>query len=252
MRWWLRGFAGAAVAGLGFVAVDFLRGRQLVNRHVEDYRNHWAARPEVHPAEVLHYVALGDSAAQGVGASSVDRGYVGLVASRLEAATGRPVAVTNLSVSGAVSTEVVRDQLETFRALPFQPDIVTMDIGANDVIFPRSNVEIFTESMATILDTLPRGSFIADVPWVMIPGMDRQSVAMAKKAAELVEERGHHLVELHEPSRRLGYFRYHRTTARDWFHPNDVGYAQWADAFWESIEDSGVLARLARGGSTPG
>ena len=36
----------------------------------------------------LLYVALGDSAAQGIGASHPDRGYVGLLADRLRAATG--------------------------------------------------------------------------------------------------------------------------------------------------------------------
>ncbi|GAB3810572.1 hypothetical protein GCM10028820_00310 [Tessaracoccus terricola] len=244
MNWLRAGVVGAAVVGLGALAADYLRGRRTVNRHVDEYATHWGNRAAEHPADVLHYVALGDSAAQGVGASSVDKSYVGLLAARLSEATGRPVAVTNLSVSGAVSADVVRDQLDTFRALPFTPDVVTMDIGANDVIFPHSNLEKFTDSLATILSTVPRGSFIADVPWVMIPGMDRQSVAMAAKAAELIAERGHHLVELHKPSRQLGYFRYHRSTAKDWFHPNDKGYAAWADAFWDAIEASGVLAEL--------
>lgn len=245
MNWVRAGVVGAAVVGLGVLAADYLNGRRTVNRHVDEYATHWGNRPTEHPADVLHYVALGDSAAQGVGASRVDKGYVGLLATRLSEATGRPVAVTNLSVSGAVSADVVRDQLATFRSLPFTPDVVTMDIGANDVIFPHSNLEKFTDSLSTILSTVPRGSFIADVPWVMIPGMDRQSVAMAQKAAELVAERGHHLVELHEPSRKLGYFRYHRSTAKDWFHPNDEGYRAWADAFWDAIEASGVLPNLA-------
>lgn len=244
MNWLRAGVVGAAVVGVAALAADYLRGRRTVNRHVDEYAVHWGTRPTEHPADVLHYVALGDSAAQGVGASSVDKGYVGLLAARLSETTGRPVAVTNLSVSGAVSADVVRDQLDTLRSLPFTPDVLTMDIGANDVVFPHSNLELFTEALSTILSTVPRGSFIADVPWVMIPGMDKQSVAMAQKAAELVAEYGHHLVELHEPSRKLGYFRYHRSTAKDWFHPNDRGYQAWADAFWDAIEASGVLPAL--------
>lgn len=244
MNWLRAGLWGAAAVGIGVVVADYLGGRRTVNRHVDEYATHWGNRANEHPADVLHYVALGDSAAQGVGASSVDKGYVGLIASRLSEATGRPVAVTNLSVSGAVSADVVRDQLDTFRSLPFTPDVVTMDIGANDVIFPHSNLEKFTESLSTILATVPRGSFIADVPWVMIPVMEKQSIAMAERAAELVDQHGHHLVELHKPSRELGYFRYHRSTAKDWFHPNDKGYEAWADSFWNAIEASGVLADL--------
>ena len=41
----------------------------------------------------LLYVALGDSAAQGIGASSAQHGYVGLIAQRLRDTTGRPVQV---------------------------------------------------------------------------------------------------------------------------------------------------------------
>ena len=49
----------------------------------------------------LVYVALGDSAAQGIGASTSDNGYVGLVADRLRERTGNPVLGVNLSRSGA-------------------------------------------------------------------------------------------------------------------------------------------------------
>jgi lysophospholipase L1-like esterase len=51
------------------------------------------------------WVVLGDSAAQGVGASSHLSGYVGLVLTRLRAADGRPWRVVNLSRSGARTRE---------------------------------------------------------------------------------------------------------------------------------------------------
>lgn len=41
----------------------------------------------------ITYLALGDSAAQGIGASSPMRGYVGAVARRIEAQTGKRVRV---------------------------------------------------------------------------------------------------------------------------------------------------------------
>src|SRR5438045_3830925 len=43
------------------------------------------------------YVALGDSAAQGVGASKPANGYVGLIATHIQESTGRTVRVINLS-----------------------------------------------------------------------------------------------------------------------------------------------------------
>lgn len=241
MRWALPAMAGFGVA----TAVgSYILGRRVINTHVADYATHWAARPDQHPDGVLHYVALGDSAAQGVGASHVGAGYVPVLAARLAAATGREVAVTNLSVSGAVSDDVVTRQLPELAKLPFTPHLVTMDIGANDVVFPGHDVTTFERSMRVILPSLPQGSFVADVPWFMIPGLDKQSRGMAAKTGELANEFGHHLVAIHEGSRtigRLGYFRY---TSQDFFHPNDKGYSLWADAFWDAIVASGRLHQL--------
>lgn len=247
MNWWGMAAGAAAATTVAVAGTAFLRGRHRINGHVDAYARHWSDRPTEHPEDVLHYVALGDSAAQGVGASSVHNGYVAIVARRLQEATGRPVAITNLSVSGAVSDDVVRDQLDTFRALPFVPDIVTLDIGANDVVFPPYGVDSFASSLTTILETLPEGSFVADVPWMIFAGWAKQSEAMTVRAQELIAAKGHRLVQLHQESRSRSLLTYPRRTAQDWFHPNDVGYQQWADAFWASISSSGVLEELSRG-----
>ena len=240
-RWAVLGGVAAAAASLGAFASWGL-GHRSVARHVDAYRDHWAAPPEgQHGA--LRYVALGDSAAQGVGASDVSRGYVPLLAERLRDATGRDVIVTNLSVSGATSDDVVRDQLPLLSALDFEPDLVTLDIGGNDVVFPQHNVETFERSLTTILDALPVGSFVADVPWFPLPVWGPMSRRMAASASRLAEDRGHHVVHLHRISRETG-LRYHLYTAQDRFHPNDLGYQGWALAFWSAIERSGTLDRL--------
>ncbi len=241
MRW---AVPVTVAAGLSAVVGSYLVGRRVIDTHVADYATHWAVRPDGYPDGVLHYVALGDSAAQGVGGSTVGAGYVPLVAARLAEATGRDVAVTNLSVSGAVSGDVVAKQLAELAELPFTPDVVTMDIGANDVVFPGHDAQTFSRSMRIILPALPEGSFVADVPWFMIPGLDGQSRAMAARAVEMVPTFGHHLVAIHETSRAVGRLRYLRYTARDLFHPNDRGYASWADAFWDAIVASGRLDEL--------
>lgn len=234
--------AGAAVATSATALASWYAGYRLVRAHVEPYGAHWAERPD-HPEGVLHYLALGDSAAQGVGASTVEKGYVSLLAARLAEETGRTVAVTNLSVTGAKSDDVVRDQLPQLAELPFTPDLVTVDIGANDVVFPGHSPATFGASIATIAEALPEGSFIADVPWFSLPFWGRQSRLMSERTAEAVEANGHHLVELHRVTRETGA-RYHLYTAVDLFHPNDLGYAGWCDVFWETIEASGVLDTL--------
>lgn len=238
-------FAGGVVAGAvaAAFATRWLEGRQTINRHVEDYGQHWGSRPSVR-AGALHYVALGDSAAQGVGATAVSRGYVPRVAEKLQSATGREVLVTNLSVSGATSDDVVRDQLPQLAALEFAPDLVTLDIGGNDVIYPGHNAATFERSLEVILAALPEGSFVADVPWFMVPGLGKASQRMSVLASALVERHGHHLVPLHRTSRETGVLGYHRHTAGDFFHPNDRGYEGWAETFWAAIVASGRVDLL--------
>lgn len=55
--------------------------------------------------------SLSDSAAQGVGASSPDAGYVGLLAEQLRESTGRPVQVVNLASRVLRVADVVDRQL---------------------------------------------------------------------------------------------------------------------------------------------
>ena len=85
---------GAAATAAGAAGLNYLRGHRLINRHVDDYRAHWESRPQDHPEGVLHYVALGDSAAQGVGATHVGASYVSLLGERLASATGRRVSIS--------------------------------------------------------------------------------------------------------------------------------------------------------------
>ncbi|MGA4508331.1 SGNH/GDSL hydrolase family protein [Propionibacteriaceae bacterium G1746] len=242
------GLAGAAVgmAGLAVAGTNFVRGRMAIQSHVKVYAEHWGLHPDEAPDDALRYVALGDSAAQGVGASSVDKSYVSLLGARLAEQSGRPVVITNLSVSGAASDDLVRDQLDKFEKLPFEPDLVTMAIGGNDVVFPRCTLDSFTTSMNTILGALPAGSYVGDVPWFTVPGLAQQSTKMAQRAAELVEGSDHHLVPIHHASRELGYLKYFSNVAGDLFHPNDIGYAKWARVFWQVIEQTSGLERWVR------
>ena len=148
--------AGAAGSALAIAGVKYIQGQRQISRDVDAFREHWAEPRAQHPDDgvgrehpegVVHYVALGDSAAQGVGASHVGASYVALLGRRISLATGRSVAITNLSVSGAISGDVVAGQLPALAELGFEPDIVTLDIGGNDVVFAIGNtVESFAAS----------------------------------------------------------------------------------------------------------
>ncbi|MCW2778638.1 MAG: esterase [Frankiales bacterium] len=183
------------------------------------------------PKGGLLYVALGDSAAQGVGAGSPDRGYVGLLADRLRTSTGRPVRVVNLSVSGARVRDVLRDQVPALQAL--HPDVVTVDVGGNDV--RAYDAVRFDRDTTALVAALPAGTVVADVPWFMHGHWERD----AREAAGVVRARAaaRHLpvAPLHAALRRQGWSAMLTQFAPDLFHPDDRGHQVWADAFWEQV-----------------
>lgn len=233
----------AAVAGLATTAVRRrLDEVRQVRRSVAEYREHWRDLAEAHDpdSDAVRYVALGDSAAQAVGASTPEAGYVATVAQHLAGTTGRDVDMFNLSVSGAKATDVLEDQLPRLAALGFVPDVVTLGIGGNDVVDRRISVEAFLDTMAEVLAELPPGSYVADPPGFLIPPFEARSDAMAVGVRPLIRDAGHHLVALHRATRSAGHLGWVRNVAADAFHPNDRGYAGWAAAFIEALESTGT------------
>ncbi|NCD20699.1 MAG: SGNH/GDSL hydrolase family protein [Actinobacteria bacterium] len=233
----------AAVAGLATTAVRRrLDEVRQVRRSVAEYREHWRDLAEAHDpdSDAVRYVALGDSAAQAVGASTPEAGYVAAVAQHLAGTTGRDVDMFNLSVSGAKATDVLEDQLPRLAALGFVPDVVTLGIGGNDVVDRRISVEAFLDTMAEVLAELPPGSYVADPPGFLIPPFEARSDAMAVGVRPLIRDAGHHLVALHRATRSAGHLGWVRNVAADAFHPNDRGYAGWAAAFIEALESAGT------------
>lgn len=164
------------------------------------------------------WVALGDSMTQGIGAGSVGGGWV----PRLNTRLGEPFAVVNLSASGARTADVLDGQLPRMLALPAPPALVTVLVGANDMLTParrRGTAERFARLLAqlppgrSVVATLPRRNAEARAVNALI------DAAAAEDRVRLAELRGPAL----SPVRG--------SLADDWFHPNDVGYARIADLF---------------------
>jgi len=184
------------------------------------------------------YVALGDSTAQGIGASRPERGYVGLIARRMAVATGRPVRVVNLSVSGARVRDVVADQLPKLAGLV--PDVVTVAVGADDI----SDYQIgrFSADIDALVAGLPANAVVGDVPWFMHGGTGRRSDDAAEYLARVASSRGLLVAGLHDATEQRGWASMLTDFAADWFHPRDRGHRVWADAFWEAMAGHPQLA----------
>lgn len=204
-------------------------------RSINGHHSYWMERAKA-DGEIL-YVALGDSAAQGIGASHPEKGYVGLIADRLAETNGKSVKVVNVSKSGAKVGDVLRGQLPAVASL--KPDVVTIEIGANDVA--TFNAEQFKNEFTELIERLPEGSYVSNMPYF---GSRPARRPMALQATEIIEKAMANqsrlqLVDLQTITKERDSLRGY---AADYFHPNNRAYVNWADAFWQEMEEhSGQL-----------
>ena len=236
--------AGAAVlGGAGTVAVKTIlrkvaQGAAVLNETLPVNSKYW--RDHAKDTGDLVYVAMGDSAAQGIGASRPDRSYVGLLARDIRRLTHRTVRVVNLSVSGATVETAVEVQLPRF--VKQHPDVVTVAIGANDIA--HFDPVSFERSVATLFDALPPFAIVSDLPYFYLPGNERRVAHANGIVRRLAAERGLRVASLHDATSRTGWRGVFTLFAPDMFHPNDKGYRLWASAFAPILADD-VAHRFA-------
>lgn len=223
----------AAVAGLYLASLLYLA------MSVGMFTKYWKqknAKPT--PKNALIYVALGDSAAQGVGAYTADKGYVGQFAERLQSKENRPVKIVNLSKSGAKIQDVINDQIPELNKI--KADVITLDIGGNDIaVFDAKK---FRAEYTNLVSMLPDNTLVAEVPYfggrTQLPlfgsGLPEQSVLIANKIIGDATRGGSViLVPLHNISKERNGRRIWNY-APDYFHPSSLGYRAWTDAFWDT------------------
>jgi lysophospholipase L1-like esterase len=99
----------------------------------------------------IRYVALGDSYTIGTGLAVATQSFPNLLAARLREETGIDVALINLGVNGYTSADLIREELPVARNV--RPQIVTILIGANDVVQGFSAATYRTH-LAEIYDSL--------------------------------------------------------------------------------------------------
>lgn len=198
-----------------------------LRRQVPAYAAYWRRRADL-PGS-FRYLALGDSAALGIGASIPQRGYVGLLAERVATRYNVDVAVENYSRAGAGVIDVLNEQVPLLAERP--AELVTLAIGGHNVA--HDGEPTFVRALCELLDALPDGAFVADLPELGgIPRLRRRRRASALIRA-YVANRPLRAVALEEATgQRMRAFGFY---AADWFHPSDRGHEVWADAFWREI-----------------
>jgi acyl-CoA thioesterase I len=197
------------------------------------FADYWQA----HNSQVLSqagplWVVLGDSAAQGLGAPGPQYGYVGQALAELRRRTGLRWRVLNLSVSGALTRDVLHGQLAR---LPAAPDLVTCGIGANDVLYtPPAKL---LRDLRALVGALPAETVMLDLPlpaglWGVVGRMGVPYVTRINRVIhEAARARGLPVAEIsaHFMPPWSGKF------ASDNFHPSQAGYRDWARALLSAI-----------------
>jgi lysophospholipase L1-like esterase len=246
-------FAGIAVLALAVILVWSIFGRRIRRGGQRiagtlHLNARWWRERGTKKGDLL-YLAIGDSAAQGVGASHPGRGYVGILARHIRDRTGKTVRVVNLSVSGARLQDAIATQLPHVHE--YSPDILTVAIGANDM--NSFDAEKFEGRFRRLLHALPDGVIVADIPSFYVGAAERNAVVASEIVHRLAATRGFEVAELHNATRRQGVARYaFNQTAADFFHPNDRGYRVWAAAFIPVLDRVLPTLSVNRDGVVPG
>lgn len=221
-----------ATAVAGGIALEIRRRRwtRVLTLRIPAHHDHWRAR-KAGPAGSPLYVALGDSAALGLGASAPQRGYVGLIAEDIGRHTGQPVRVRNLAIDGATLRVVIEEELPRLAGL--RPVVCTLDAGSNDIwTFEPTR---FRAELDRVCAALPPGSIVAELPSFSVIPVGRRVARANRIVREVAAAHGHLVAPLNATTAVGGPVDAIRGAAGDLFHPNDRGHRRWAEAFLPAV-----------------
>jgi acyl-CoA thioesterase-1 len=183
------------------------------------------------------FLALGDSFTIGTG-TTPDRSFPAVLA-RLWTERGRDVVLSNPAVNGYTTDDLIRDELPLVAS--FQPTLVTLLIGANDIV-GASTEERYREQLRVIHEQLDADASDARVialpqpDWSLSPagGGYGDLTALARTIARFNEiardeagRAGALWVDLFRLMREQGR---KKMFASDGLHPSAEAYSEWARA----------------------
>jgi len=201
----------------------------------------------------LRYLALGDSYTIGTGASSEAHNYPSILATRLTAATGSEVGVTNPAVNGFTTKDLIDNELELVSRT--KPQLVTILIGVNDIVQGRA-LDQYRKSLVEIYDAvasleLESGRSVAiSIPnWSVVPAaanfgdpsrLRRVTDTYNALAKQEADTRAFTWVDITSVSTsRQGSPGW---ISSDQLHPGDAQYAAWAEVIWDAVREAWTAA----------
>lgn len=203
----------------------FSEGVREIDAQTERYHRRWDDHNEIARYETGPlWVALGDSASQGVGASEWEKGWTHLVLDRLRSTTGEPWRLVNLSMSGGRFADVADRQIPVLNTMLDKPALVTSVIGSNDLMWRRGTKGIYNDAQHCV-SRLPGGTWKSK-----LNGPGPRPARLNEIFEQGVADPGLQLFNIWNwPSGR-------GALAADNVHPSDLGYEYMADLAWEALQ----------------
>jgi lysophospholipase L1-like esterase len=205
----------------------FSGGTRRVAQQVNPREAQWREISQAALAGTLPlWIVLGDSIAQGVGATSLSRSWVARIAGAL-AADGRPHGIVNLSRSGARSNHVRYGQLPLLDHFDREPSILTCGVGSNDLM-RNPHPPSVSARVNEVIDELPEQTIVSTLP---TPNGSPSGRYVNRSVRKTAERRGLPVADVvpHLVKGRIAW-------ASDRFHPSDEGYGAWVAAYCDALE----------------
>lgn len=262
-------YGGGGITVIGAATYGFFRAQAEVAKRIVGPTDRSQPPPDAtgwyglgNPGPALRVAILGDSLVAGYGVTTVEETVGAHLATSLTRESGRRVHMGQFGVIGARSIDL-DEQIDL--ALPTEPEVVVILIGANDVTKtqrPAVAVRALSEGVARLRDagievivgTCPDLGTIEPIPFPLRQMARKWSRSLAAAQSIAVVEAGGRSISV---SDLLGpEFEASPTTmfGPDRFHPSAEGYWRLAEviapsvlAVLDLIPEDDVLPRTHRG-----
>lgn len=197
----------------------------------------FVAKQFAKPTHSFVYVAMGDSAAEGIGATKKERTYPAIIHSYLTKHY-KNVSYHNIAKRRSPVSWVLNDQLE--KTITLNPDLITLSVGANDIRvknmpwkFEKELRHLIktlkTETNAVIIiNSMPDFTHTAWIPFLLKPVIGVSIKHFNTIIERVAREEKIEFVDLY-PQGSI-FSKYPESIGEDGFHPSDFGYALWANS----------------------
>lgn len=189
------------------------------------------------------FVALGDSAIEGIGSSTPKNSMSHLVYSKIKRKIKNAV-FHNFGIGGARILDLHK-KLDLVISL--SPHLILLSVGANDIIrfthskdFKRNYHNLIKRlseetNARLIINTIPDLTLLPRFPGVLKPYLKQKILQSNRVIRKYARSTKDVLIDLYKESKSLQKVK--GIIAKDGLHPSDIGHSIWAELVYAKLEE---------------